>query len=115
MIIVYGIPNCDIIKKTTTWLQFHKVSFRLHDYRKEGIGTETLSQWCAQVGWETLFNKRSTTWKELDPATQASVTSEAAAIAIMQQHVTIIKRPVVVQNGKVITVGFNEQALAALV
>ncbi|NCI46952.1 ArsC family reductase [Sediminibacterium soli] len=115
MITVYGIPNCDIIKKTGKWLEKHQAGFRFHDYRKEGISREKLEAWCKQVGWETLFNKRSTTWKELDPETQQLATNEKAAIDIMSEHATIIKRPVVEKNGKVVAVGFDEKALAGLV
>lgn len=111
MITVYGIPNCDMIKKTTKWLEKHRIAYTFHDYRKEGISKEKLKAWCAQVGWETLFNKRSTTWKELDPPLHATATNENAAIKIMTEHYTIIKRPVVEKNGKIVTVGFNEDAL----
>lgn len=109
MYTVYGIPNCDVIKKTNNWLQDQKIAFKFHDYKQQGISAEKLREWCKQKGWETIFNKRSTTWKELDAATQAGTTNEAAAIRLMQEHTSIIKRPVIEYNGKVIAVGFNEK------
>ena len=109
MYTVYGIPNCDMIKKTTTWLQHKKIPFKFHDYKQQGISAEKLAEWCKQKGWETIFNKRSTTWKELDAATQAKTTNEAAAIQLMQEYTSIIKRPVVEHHGKVVAVGFNEK------
>ena len=109
MYTVYGIPNCDVIKKTTTWLTERKIAFDFHDYKQKAISAEKLAEWCKQKGWETIFNKRSTTWKELDAATQAKTTNEAAAIRVMQEHTSIIKRPVIERNGKVVAVGFIEK------
>ncbi|MBV9987816.1 MAG: ArsC family reductase [Chitinophagaceae bacterium] len=109
MITVYGIPNCDVIKKATSWLQANKIAYTFHDYRKDGIETDKLRGWCKQTGYETIFNKRSTTWKELDPKIQAAVDSEAAAIRVMSEHTSIIKRPVIEKNGKVVAVGFDEK------
>jgi arsenate reductase len=106
---VYGIPNCDMIKKTSNWLREKKISFEFHDYKQQGISAEKLADWCNQKGWETIFNKRSTTWKELDPATQAKTTNQSAAIKLMQEHTSIIKRPVIEHNGQVVAVGFNEK------
>jgi arsenate reductase len=108
---VYGIPNCDMIKKTTSWLQEHKLAFEFHDYRKEGISTEKLADWCKQKGWETIFNKRSTTWKELPASVQNTITNEKEAIKIMAEHTTIIKRPVIEKNGKLVAVGFTDVQL----
>ncbi len=107
MYIVYGIPNCDIIKKVTQWLQNKKISYNFHDYKKDNISAEKLQSWCSQVGWETIFNKRSTTWKELGEARQAKITNEKAAIEVMREHTSIIKRPVIEKDGKVIVVGFD--------
>jgi arsenate reductase len=107
MYIVYGIPNCDVIKKVINWFQDKKISYVLHDYKKESISSDTLKHWCKQVGWETIFNKRSTTWKELGETVQSTVTGEDAAIRIMMEHTSIIKRPVIEKNGKVIVVGFD--------
>lgn len=106
---VYGIPNCDMIKKTSNWLNDRKISFEFHDYKQQGISEQKLAEWCKQKGWESIFNKRSTTWKELDTATQAENINEAAAVKLMAVHNSIIKRPIVEHNGKVVAVGFNEK------
>jgi arsenate reductase len=107
MYVIYGIPNCDVIKKVITWFQHKKISYVLHDYKKENISVDTLKNWCKQAGWETVFNKRSTTWKELGEAMQSTVKDENSAIRIMMEHTSIIKRPVIEKNGKLIVVGFD--------
>jgi Spx/MgsR family transcriptional regulator len=104
--IVYGIPNCDTIKKARKWLQAHELDYQFHDYRKDGLDPTLLKKWSATVGWETLLNKRGTTWRQLPEDTRESI-NENAAIKIMLEHPAIIKRPVLVQ-GKTIIVGFNE-------
>lgn len=109
MYIVYGIPNCDTVKKTLNWLDAHKVPYSFHDYKKSGIEPGKLKTWCSQVGWELILNKKSTTWRELDAGLQASITNATQAIKLMTTHTSIIKRPVVEKDGKVIAVGFNEK------
>jgi len=106
MIQVYGIPNCDTIKKTQQWLTNNKVAFEFHDYKKEGITAIKLKEWIKLVGWETLFNKKSSTWKKLKEETEKDVTTAAEAIKLMQAHNSIIKRPVVEYHGAII-VGFE--------
>ncbi len=108
MYTVYGIPNCDTVKKVFTWLDKHKIPYDFHDYKKSGISATVLKKWSMQVGWENFLNKRSTTWRELDAATQASVTNEKTAIALLIQHTSAIKRPVIEKDGKVIAIGFDE-------
>jgi arsenate reductase len=107
MIKVYGIPNCDTIKKTQEWLNKNKVAYEFHDYKKEGITASKLKEWIKLVGWETLFNKKSSTWKKLKDETGQEVTTATEAIKIMQANNSIIKRPVVEQTGSII-VGFSE-------
>jgi arsenate reductase (glutaredoxin) len=114
MYIVYGIPNCDTVKKVLVWLQNHKIAYQFHDYKKEGITAAKLKTWSAQVGWETFFNKKSTTWRELDAKTQAFITTEKAAIKLMADNTSIIKRPVIEKGDIVVTVGFNETAYEKL-
>jgi arsenate reductase len=107
-IIIYGIPNCDTTKKTIGWLNKNNIAFTFHDYKLQGISKEKLREWCDKQGWETIFNKRSTTWRELPEATQKKVTNQEEAIKIMLVNNSIIKRPVIEYNGKII-VGFNEE------
>ena len=105
---IYGIPNCDITKKALGWLKDHSIDFAFHDYKKEGISKLKLEEWCKQVGWENLLNKKSSTWRGLTVGEQASVTNKVAAIKIMMENNSIIKRPVIEAENKLI-VGFKEE------
>lgn len=107
MVKMYGIPNCDSVKKATKWLQQNKIAFEFHDYKKQGISAEKLKDWCKKTGWETIFNKRSSTWKEIMKAYEGIVNNLAEAIQIMQQHTSIIKRPIIEIKEEII-VGFDE-------
>ena len=107
-IIIYGIPNCDTIKKTMDWFKKSKLETVFHDYKKEGITKEKLTAWCKQVGWEILLNKKSTTWRSLSPEEQSKITSQASAIQLMKMQTSIIKRPVIEVDGKLL-VGFDEK------
>lgn len=104
---VYGIPNCDTTKKALNWFKENKVAFAFHDYKQEGISKAKLEAWCKKIGWETLFNKRSTTWRELSEAEQKKVIDQTTAIKIMLEHNSIIKRPVI-EIGEKLIIGFNE-------
>ncbi|RYY31800.1 MAG: Spx/MgsR family RNA polymerase-binding regulatory protein, partial [Sphingobacteriaceae bacterium] len=106
---MYGIPNCDIVKKAMSWLKKNEIPFELHDYKKQGISEQKLKSWCKLSGWESLFNKRSTTWRELQAQSGTEVKNEADAIKIMQQNTSIIKRPVIEINNEII-VGYDENA-----
>jgi Spx/MgsR family transcriptional regulator len=106
--IVYGIKNCNTVKSAIEWLNKNKVEFEFHDYKKSGITTAQLSEWCKQVGWESLVNKRGTTWRQLDEAVQKKVTNEKSAIALMMEKTSVIKRPLIESSGKVVLLGFDE-------
>ena len=108
MITVYGIPNCDTIKKTLDWLKKNKIEYEFHDYKKSGISKTKLSEWCKKIGWEVLLNKKSTTWRSLSPEEQQKVTNQTEAIKVMMENNSIIKRPVI-EAGNVILVGYNEE------
>ena len=112
MVKMYGIPNCDVIKKALKFFNNHKIPVEFHDYKKEGISDKQLQRWCQVAGWENIFNKRSTTWKEI--MQHEKVESAAEAIPLMLQHTSIIKRPIVEANGKII-VGYNENAYKQLI
>lgn len=105
---VYGIPNCDTIKKTQDWLKKHKLSFDFHNYKTEGITKEKLAEWSSKVGWETILNKKSSTWRGLSAEEQAKVKNQSSAIKIMLENNSIIKRPVI-EAGANVLVGFNEE------
>jgi len=110
---VFGIPNCDTVKKTRTWLAAHGQDFVFHDFKKLGVPADQLPQWLAAVSWEKLVNRKGTTWRKLDPATQAAVKDEASASALMLAHPSVIKRPVVVWAQGDVSVGFDAASFAA--
>jgi arsenate reductase (glutaredoxin) len=112
MITLYGIPNCDTVKKARVWLTEHGVDYTFHDFKKQGVPTELLPSWLAQVGMDTLINRKGPTWRKLEPAVQASVVDTASAIAVMQTNSSVIKRPVVVWGDGAVTVGFSEEKFA---
>ena len=94
-------------------LDKNKIGYHFHDYKKEGIGKEKLSNWCDEAGWETILNKRSTTWRELPPEEQQKISSKSAAIKLMQAQNSIIKRPVL-ETGNGLLVGFSEATWQSL-
>jgi Spx/MgsR family transcriptional regulator len=114
MYIVYGIPNCDTVKKATTWLQKHKIPFRFHDYKKLGITKDKVKSWCKQSEWETILNKKGTTWRQMDPAIQAKVMNIDSAAKILIENTSAIKRPLIELDEKVIVVGFDEATYQTL-
>ncbi len=112
MLKIFGIPNCDQVKKSQKWFIDRGIEFEFHDYKKLGITKKQLSNWCKIVEWEVLLNKRSRTWKELsekelNQADRSNLT-KAKAITLMHQHPTLIKRPVI-QTDKNMTVGFDDK------
>jgi len=106
--IVYGIKNCNTVKSALDWLKKNKVDYEFHDYKSKGITDEKLKSWAKQVGWESLVNKRGTTWRQLDEKDQAKVVNEASAIALMIEKTSVIKRPLIENNGRIIALGFDE-------
>lgn len=105
---VYGIKNCDTVKKALNWLQQHRVEYEFHDFKKSGISVSKLKEWSDKKGWETLLNKKGLTWRKLEPEQQQSITSEEIAIELMQEKTSIIKRPVI-ETDNALLVGFNEE------
>jgi arsenate reductase (glutaredoxin) len=105
--IIYGIPNCDTVKKTMNWLKANNIQFRFHDYKKDGINVEKLENWLNQVPHEKLLNRASSTWKELSDDEKASVVDTSSAIKIIQKNASIIKRPLLESDGKVLALGFD--------
>lgn len=104
---VYGIKNCDTVKKALNWLSDHHISYEFHDFKKEGVTEAKLEEWASKQGWEALINKKGATWKKLDPDTQNSVTSAGSAFKLMQEKTSVIKRPVI-EQGDVLLNGFDE-------
>ncbi len=112
MIILYGIPNCDTVKKARAWLSSQGLAHNFHDFKKAGVPPERLAAWEAAVGWQKLLNRLGTTWRKLDAAAQSGVTDAASAQALMRDQPSVIKRPVV-EWGDRITVGFDAKAWSA--
>ncbi len=110
-LIMYGIPNCDTVKKARVWLDTHGIAFAFHDYKKAGIDAATLRGWAGEVGWEVLLNRAGTTFKKLPDADKAGL-DEAKAIALMVAQPSMIKRPVLTGAGKLL-VGFKPDSYAA--
>ena len=107
--IVYGIPNCDSVKKARTWLQVQGLEHEFHDFKKQGVPEDRLQQWLKACGWEVVLNRKGTTWRKLDPVTQAAVKDAASAKALMQAQASVIKRPVIEWPSGTITVGFSPE------
>ena len=110
---VYGIANCDSVKKVRLWLDAQQVAYTFHDYKKQGVDEAELRRWVAAKGWQIVLNRKGTTWRALDEAVKAGVVSDASAIAVMLANASTIKRPVVTR-GDAIIVGVDFAALAAL-
>lgn len=94
-ITLYGIANCDTVKKARAWLTTQGLIHHFHDFKKHGVPAAALQGWMDALGWEALVNRRGTTWRKLDTATQAAVCDATSASALLTQHTSAIKRPVV--------------------
>lgn len=111
--IVYGIPNCDTVKRARAWLDEHGRAYAFHDFKKAGVPEARLDDWLARAGWETLVNRKGTTWRKLDDARRAAVVDAATARALMIEQPSVIKRPVVEWDDGELTVGFDAERWAA--
>ena len=109
LVTLYGIPNCDTVKKARTWLTEHGKSHAFHDFKKHGVPPAELARWADAVGWESLLNRKGTTWRQLNSEAQLAVVDSASAQALMQAQTSVIKRPVVDWGGGKFTVGFDPQ------
>ena len=105
--IVYGIPNCDSVKKARLWLSEQGIDHEFHDFKKQGVPDSHLAHWLQACGRERLLNRKGTTWRKLDQATQAAVTDDHSACVLMQQQVSVIKRPVIEWPSGTTTVGYT--------
>ncbi|WP_028111798.1 ArsC family reductase [Ferrimonas kyonanensis] len=111
--ILFGIKNCDTVKKARKHLESHNTSFDFHDFREQGLSAETLEQWLDKVEWTQLLNTRSTSWRQLSADDKADMT-QAKAVTLMLANPTLVKRPVLV-SGQTVTVGFKAAEYDALV
>ncbi|HKI62629.1 MAG TPA: ArsC family reductase [Mariprofundaceae bacterium] len=104
---LYGIPNCDTVRKARKWLLDRDIAYRFHDYKKEGVDEAMLASCCAALGWEAMLNRRGTTWRRLPDSEKQDLNPEKAMV-LMRTHPSLIKRPVLVA-GQTLEVGFSEQ------
>lgn len=107
---LYGIPNCDTVKKARAWLAGQGIDYRFHDFRKDGVPPARLEAWLQAFGWEKVVNRQGTTWRKLEAAQQASVQDAGSALQFLLAHPSAIKRPVVEWAGGAATIGFDPAA-----
>ena len=112
MYVLYAIPNCDTVKKARTWLASHGVDYLFYDYKKKGISRDKLEQWLTQKPWEKLINRAGTTWKKLPDADKP--TNAKAAIALMLDKPSVIRRPLIEADGEIVALGFNADEYEAV-
>ena len=107
--IVYGIVNCNTVKKALDWIRANEITYEFHDYKKKGITAEKLTEWFNVFGWEKVINKNGQTFRKLTKEEQADINSPEKAIAYLIENTSAIKRPIVEVNGKAILLGFKEE------
>ena len=112
MTTIYGIKNCDTMKRAFAWLKDHGVSYDFHDYKKAGASTELLKTWSDRIGWEKLLNTRGTTWRKLSEEQRRDM-NETNALQLMNQQPSLIKRPVI-DHSESLLVGFDDTAYGRL-
>lgn len=109
---VYGIPNCNTVKKSIDWLKAHDIEFEFHDFKKRGITVDKLNDWCKVFGWETVLNRKGLTWKKLSKDEQLAIDNQEKAIAYLIENTSAIKRPIIEQAGHAILISFDEKRYA---
>lgn len=106
--IIYGIPNCNSVKKARTWLDDNQINYTFHDFKKLGVDQATVENWLNQHPWEKLVNRTGMTWRNLSESEKAVITDNASAAALMMAKTSVIKRPIMENNNKILCIGFNE-------
>ena len=107
-LMLYGIKNCNTVKSAIQWLKDHDVPFEFYDFKSKGVSRSKLTEWCKQVGWENLINKRGTTWRQLPASVQEKIVDASSSIALMTEKTSVIKRPVLESDGILVALGFDE-------
>lgn len=111
---LFGIPNCNTVKKAREWLINHAITYTFHDFKKDGVTQELLESWLVQLPWEKLVNRAGMTWRNLSDAEKMAVVDTPSALKLMLEKSSVIKRPVLVKNGKILSLGFSEAAYQEL-
>lgn len=114
MLKLYGIPNCNTVKKARDWLEKNGFAYEFHDFKKIDVSTELLESWLTQIPREQLINRAGLTWRGLDSSVKDNVIDNASAIALMREKTSVIKRPVLVKDGKILSLGFVEADYKAI-
>jgi arsenate reductase len=111
---LYGITNCNTVKKARTWLDEHGIPYEFHDFKKQGIDSATLEGWLEQTTWEKLVNRAGMTWRGLDDSAKSSVIDNTSAIKLMVEKTSVIKRPVLIKDNVLFCLGFDESTYGRL-
>ena len=106
---LYGIPNCNTVKKAQDWLKANQIAFEFHDFKKKGITAEKLKEWFVIFGWDKVINKNGLTFKKLSKAEQSDINTPEQVIDYLMHNTSAIKRPIIEQNGSAITIGFDPE------
>lgn len=109
MLTLYGIPNCDTVKKARKYLDQKGITYHFHDFKQEGLSPEKLKDWMTQQDWSIVLNARSTTWRELPQEMKDTVKDAASAAVVLLDNLSMIKRPVLEEDGRVLQVGFDQK------
>lgn len=112
---LFGIPNCNTVKKARDFLSSHQVDYTFHDFKKQGVSAKLLANWTQQMPWEQLVNRAGMTWRNLSDAEKLAVVDAESAIDLMLNKSSVIKRPVLVRDDTIIALGFSEAAYQALI
>ncbi len=113
MITLYGIPNCDTVKKTRKWLSDAGIEYEFHDYKKQGVPTSSLRHWLEQAGIDAIVNKRGTTWRKLSDEEKSLVETLEGTVSLLENNSSVIKRPIIEADSHLI-VGFDPNQMANL-
>ena len=108
MMTLYGIPNCDTVKKARSWLAGHAIAVEFHDFKKHGLSADLAQHWLQQSSWEQLINRKGSTWRGLPEEIKLSISNNAAAQQLMLDKTSVIKRPLLTQDGKLLHIGFDD-------
>ena len=112
---LFGIPNCSTVKKARDWLTNNGVIYEFHDFKKNGVSRALLEGWLSQMPWEKLINRAGMTWRNLTDNEKAAVIDSNSALNLMLEKTSVIKRPVLVKDGKIVCLGFTEAAYKELI
>ncbi len=112
---LFGIPNCSTVKKSRDWLSNNGVAYEFHDFKKNGVSHNLLEDWLCQMPWEKLINRAGMTWRNLTDAEKSAVIDTNSALNLMLEKSSLIKRPVLVKDGKIVCLGFSEAAYKELI